>query len=226
LIDGEMPAAALQERLNGIVGAANIEPANDMFQIIAGNLEEFGIGNLADPKIQRELDPRLGEIDFLILDNLSSLTAVIRDNDPESWNSIQAWLLALRRRGISVLIIHHAGKGGDQRGTTRREDVLDTSISLRRPGDYVPTQGARLEVHIEKGRGIHGDAAKPFEAMLIDKVWTMREIDDVNKARIAALLEDGLSVRDIAEETGISKSTIQRMKKRQEGETKKRDDSE
>ena len=62
--------------------------------------------------------------------------------------------------------------------------------------------------------------------MLIDTVWTMQEIDDVNKARIAALLEDGLSVRDIAEETGISKSTIQRMKKRQEGETKKRDDSE
>ena len=204
----------------------SINSGDDMFQIIAGDLEEFGIGNLADPKIQRELDPRLGEIDFLILDNLSSLTAVIRDNDPESWNSIQAWLLGLRRRGISVLIIHHAGKGGDQRGTSRREDVLDTSISLRRPVDYVPTQGARLEVHIEKGRGIHGDAAKPFEAMLIDTVWTMREIDDVNKARIAALLEDGLSVRDIAEETGISKSTIQRMKKRQEGETKKRDDSE
>ena len=70
----------------------------------------------------------------------------------------------LRRRGISVLIVHHAGKGGQQRGTSRREDVLDTSISLRHPADYSPVEGARFEVHLEKARGVHGDAAKPFEA--------------------------------------------------------------
>ena len=56
-------------------------------------------------------------------------------------------LSMLRRRGVSVLIVHHAGKGGEQRGTSRREDVLDTSISLRRPSDYLPTEGARFEVH-------------------------------------------------------------------------------
>jgi hypothetical protein len=44
--------------------------------------------------------------------------------------------------GVSVLIVHHAGKDGAQRGTGRREDVLDTSLSLRRPSDYNPTQGA------------------------------------------------------------------------------------
>jgi hypothetical protein len=32
---------------------------------------------------------------------------------------------------------------------SRREDVLDTSISLHRPSDYAATQGARFEVHIE-----------------------------------------------------------------------------
>ena len=34
----------------------------------------------------------------------------------------QEWLLRLRRRGVSVLIVHHAGKGGEQRGKSRRED--------------------------------------------------------------------------------------------------------
>ena len=52
----------------------------------------------------------------LILDNLSSLTAALRENDSDSWSPIQQWLLRLRRRGISVLIVHHAGKGGEQRG--------------------------------------------------------------------------------------------------------------
>ena len=51
---------------------------------------------------------------------------------------VQEWILQLRRRGISVLIVHHAGKGGDQRGTSAKEDVLDTVIKLSRPDDYNP----------------------------------------------------------------------------------------
>ena len=224
LIDGEMPAAALQERLASIVAGVTEAEANpDTIRILAGDLiEEGGIGNLASPEVQAELDPWLDDTDLLILDNLSSLTAVIRDNDAESWGPIQDWLLKLRRRGVSVLIVHHAGKGGQQRGTSRREDVLDTSISLRRPEDYSPAEGARFEVHIEKGRGVHGDAAKPFEAKLEVRneaaIWTTRDIEDVNFVRVKALLDDEMTVRDIADETGLSKSTVQRLKKRIEME--------
>jgi AAA domain/Homeodomain-like domain len=225
LVDGEMPAAALRDRLAGIVASAQPEAALDAMRVIAGDLiEEGGIGNLADPAVQAELDKYLDGVDLLILDNLSSLTAVIRDNDQESWTTIQQWLLRLRRRGISVLLVHHAGKAGEQRGTSRREDVLDTSISLRRPSDYVASEGARFEVHIEKGRGLTGDAAKPFEAKLTadpdgKPIWTIHEIADVQKARVEALVADGLSVRDIAEETGIPKSTVHRIKKAMERST-------
>jgi hypothetical protein len=114
------------------------------------------------------------------------------DNDAEILEPHSVLALRLRRRGISVLIVHHTGKDGAQRGTSRREDVLDTSLSLRRRSDYDPTQGARIEVHIEKRRGLHGDAAKPFEAQLEVRdgacFWTLREITDENGARIAALL--------------------------------------
>jgi putative DNA primase/helicase len=202
---------------NIVAGITEAEANPDALKILAGDLiEEGGIGNLSSPEIQAELDPWLDETDLLILDNLSSLTAVIRDNDAESWGPIQDWLLRLRRKGLSVLIVHHAGKGGQQRGTSRREDVLDTSISLRRPEDYTPAEGARFEVHLEKGRGIHGDDAKPFEAKLEvvrgAAIWTTRDIEDVNLARVKALVDDGLSVRDIADETGIPKSTVQRLK--------------
>jgi putative DNA primase/helicase len=219
LIDGEMAAVDLRDRLRSIVAGTDAKPQPGMFQILAGDLIENGIGNnLASTKLQQALDPWLEGVELLILDNLSSLTAVIRDNDAESWTPIQEWLLRLRRRGISVLIVHHAGKGGEQRGTSRREDVLDTSISLRRPSDYVASEGARFEVHIEKGRGIVGGAAKPFEARLEVRdgraIWTMREIEDANLARVRALLDDGLSIRDIADETGIKKSTVGNLKKK------------
>jgi putative DNA primase/helicase len=217
LLDGEMPAAALRDRLASIVAGSEVEAAPGMLRLLVGDLiEEGGIGNIANPKVQSELEKHLGGVELLILDNLSSLATVVRDNDQESWEPLQAWFLRLRRRGISVSIVHHAGKGGDQRGTSRREDVLDTSISLRRPHDYRPDEGARFEVHIEKGRGIFGDDAKPFEAKLEIRggktVWTIRDTEDVDRARVKTLLDEGLSVRDVAEETGFSKSKVQRLK--------------
>ena len=72
----------------------------------------------------------------------------------------------MRSNGKSVLLIHHAGKGGQQRGTSRREDVLDTVIALRKPENYSPDSGTCFEVHFEKNRGLYGDNIKPFEAHL------------------------------------------------------------
>ena len=133
----------------------NFDPAN--IKIIAEDLVEgSGVGNLASADVQAELDRWLEDVDSLVLDNLSSLTAVIRDNDAESWGPIQEWLLRLRRRGISVLIVHHAGKGGQQRGTSRREDVLDTSISLRRPRITRLKRGQNLKFTWRRPAGAWG----------------------------------------------------------------------
>src|SRR5438270_13845228 len=104
---------------------------------------------------------------------------------------MQDLVLSLRRRGTSTLIVHHSGKGGQQRGTSRREDVLDTVIALRRPEDYNPTQGARFEVHLEKARGVFGDEAKPFEAQLESRqgamTWSTKDLADADLARVVAL---------------------------------------
>ena len=196
-------------------------PSQDMFQVLAADLiETGGIGNLADQKIQQEVTALVTarQIEFLILDNLSSLTAVLRDNDEASWQSMKFWLLALRRQGISTLLLHHAGKGGDQRGTSAREDVLDTSISLRAPSDYRQEEGCRFEVHFTKHRGFFGADASPFEAQQHSTAfgfeWTVRDITDANQLRVAERLEDGMSIRDIAEELNLSKSAVHRFKKK------------
>lgn len=57
-----------------------------------------------------------------------------------------------RRAGRSIVLVHHAGKGGAQRGTSKREDVLDTVIALRRPTDYSADQGARFNSFRESAR--------------------------------------------------------------------------
>jgi predicted DNA-binding protein (UPF0251 family) len=103
------------------------------------------------------------------------------------------------------------GKAGTQRGSSRKEDVLDTVISLRRPPDYSPAQGARFEVHFEKARGFYGPETEPFETRLIDREWTIGPVksgDDPETMRV--LHDQGMSVRDIAERTGVPRSTVHR----------------
>jgi hypothetical protein len=228
VLDGEMKAEELRERLRRIQGGETPTP-NTLKVLSADELgrrgKVDGIGDIGTPQVQARLEPDLEGVELLILDNLSSLTEGTGENDADGWARIQQWLLRLRRRGISVLIIHHANKIGEQRGTSRREDVLDTSIRLRHPSDYSIMQGARFEVHIDKGRGIRGDDARPFEAWLNgdEHVWTMSEIDDRDRTKIAELLATGMSVRDIAEAIGISKSSVHRLKQRIEQERKAED---
>jgi hypothetical protein len=38
----------------------------------------------------------------------------------------------------TVFLIHDSGKNNEKRGTSKREDVLDAVLNLRRPEDYDP----------------------------------------------------------------------------------------
>lgn len=172
---------------------------------------------------QAMLEPFLKGVDMVVLDNIATLCRTGKENESQSWQTMQAWLLELRRRGMTVLLIHHAGKSGDQRGTSAREDIMDTVISLRRPREYSMAEGARFEVHLTKARGILGDDAKPFEANLLTEGnalhWQVRELEDVELDELKRLLQEGYSIRDCAEEMGKSKGAIQRLKKKLEGES-------
>lgn len=218
-VDGELPLRTLQERLASIIGGSKSDITNSRnLRILTPDYQEGPMPDIATAEGQAAIEPLLAESDLVILDNLSCLARSGRSNEQEFWTPIQDWLLNLRRRGKSVLIVHHAGKNGDQRGTSAKEDILDTVISLRRPSDYRMEEGCRFEIHLTKARGICGEAAKPIEAKLDNiegrLVWTAKDLEDADLERVRALLEDGLSVRDIAEETGLSKSTVGRMKKK------------
>lgn len=77
-------------------------------------------------------------------------------------------------------------------------------------------------VDLEKARGVFGDDAKAFEARLETinggATWSTRDLADADLQRVVALAKEGLSIRDIAEETGISKSSVARLKKKAEAD--------
>ncbi|UZX11638.1 AAA family ATPase [Methylocystis sp. MJC1] len=213
-IDGEMPAGVLKDRYAAIVTAANFDAPEDYFRLVASDLQPDGLPDLADPTAQRFYDDAIADADAIFVDNLSTVCRTLRENEADSWGPIQAWCLRQRAAGKSVLLIHHAGKGGGQRGTSRKEDVLDSVICLKRPIDYDSSEGARFEVHYSKARGFWGDDAAPFEARLVDGQWIVGEIavDDCLDT-IRAMKERGATVREIADRLGMSRSAVGRKLK-------------
>jgi len=224
-MDGELPAKTLQQRSAMILaGLDGVKPAPRSLQFITPDVQQRPIPDLATPEGQRLVEPHLEGIALLVLDNLSALCRYGRENEGEGWLPVQEWALALRRRGISVLFIHHAGKNFAQRGTSRREDLLDTVFTLKHPANYNPTEGLRCEIHFEKTRGMLGDAAKPFEVQMEAgadgrAVWTLKELEDAKAQQAIALYSEGMSVRDVAEELGISKSAAHRLRKKWTGDS-------
>lgn len=221
-VDGEMPLAVMQERLAKIVTSGDAEAIpEDNLRIITPDLQPHGITDLSTLQGQQFVEEHLKDVKLLVLDNYSALCRKGRENDAESWIPLQEWFLNLRRRGISVLLIHHSNKNGGQRGTSRKEDLLDTVITLRKPESYDPREGARFEVHYEKARGFYGEAAIPFEAWLKEEngkfVWHVQKIENPQRNQILTLHEQKRTQREIAEELGLGLGTVnRRLKEAQE----------
>ena len=226
-IDGEMPAVSLQERCSALFDR---KPAASL-EFIAADLQEHGIPDLASREFQEQINEFLplagGNIKLVIVDNLSSLVRSGKENEAESWIPIQEWALGLKRMGVSVLFIHHASKSGTQRGTSRREDLLDTLISLRHPKGYKQSDGAVFEVNFEKARGACGTAVAPFCAALRQDangrlVWVRTQVASHNREKVLELHEAGSSLREIASELKIGKSTVERYIKDAERKPKEK----
>jgi hypothetical protein len=215
-IDGEMPAAEMQRRLAAIVGGFTCEAEPNYFRILSADVTEHGLPDLATREGQCLFDDAIGDAELTFLDNISTLCRSGKENEAESWQAVQDWTLAHRRAGRSLVFVHHAGKGGGQRGTSKREDVLDSVIVLRHPQDYCPDQGARFEVHFEKHRGFHGADADPFEALYEEgdgtAIWTRATIADADLKRVAHSIREGMSIRETAQELGMHRSRVERLR--------------
>jgi hypothetical protein len=223
-IDGEMPGAALRERLARMVAAAESEPPANYLRFVTPDLQPDGImPDLSTYEGQAAIEAVLGDARVIIVDNLSCLARTGKENEGDSWQPVAEWALRMRSTGRSVIFVHHSGKGGQQRGTSKREDLLDVVLLLRRPADYSPTQGARFEVHFEKFRGLHGDDVKPIEARLETlpdgrQEWTTRPVDLVADGLMIELAELGVPEADIARELGCHRSTVMRGLRKAENE--------
>lgn len=215
-VDGEMPVQLIQRRIRELAAAHGEIP--ERLRIITPDVQELPMPDLATFSGQADIDALVtDDTDLIVIDNLSCLVrSGGAENESESWTLVAEWALKHRRAGRAVIFIHHSGKSGAQRGTSKREDLLDTVINLRRPADYREADGAVFTVHFEKARSLTGEDIAPIEARLEQLMgdvqgWTWRQAATVTDSQIKALWEiNGMTVIDVAREAGVNKSTAAR----------------
>lgn len=211
-IDGEMAATEIQGRLRQLLPMFP-DFNHDNFSLITPDLQGNALPDISTLKGQADLDDWTQRADLIVVDNLSSLARSGVENEAESWNAVATWALRMRREGRAVLFIHHTGKNGQQRGTSKREDLLDTSIILSRPEDT--QEGASFTWEWSKVRGLHGAEIEPLRADLVTNAvghlsWACQSVGDMKLEEVRQLRAEGRTVRQIAADLDISKSAAGR----------------
>lgn len=219
-IDGEMSGINMQERIKKICDSKDKKPfRKEYFKFLNQDTlpDDIVMPDLATTQGQAMIEPLLRDVDLIIIDNISTLFPSHKENDADSWAPIQTWLLRQRRFGRSVLLVHHAGKNGTARGSSRKEDCLDCVISLKRDKDYSPDQGATFSVSFEKARHLVGKAAEPvkftLDASSDAPAWSVTRLEEERLNRLKLLLDEGETPENIQDELDISRATYYRLKR-------------
>jgi hypothetical protein len=175
--------------------------------------------NLTDPAAQAALLEKCERdgIEILVLDNLSCLFTGIKENDANAWEQVLPWLLDLRRKRIAVIIVAHAGRNGQMRGTSRREDAAFWIIELtdvRNPGQV--QTGARFITRFVKNRNSTEKECPPMEWHFDLPKGESRESVIWKPLSVMGdfrqCIEVGLTgASDIAEELGLSKGQVSKL---------------
>ena len=156
----------------------------------------------------------------MILDNVACLFRGIEENSADDWrDQIENWLLDLRRRGIAVVIVAHAGRNtATMRGTSKREDAAFWIIRLDEVSGWDGQHGAKFVTRFVKNRNAPNDPASLEWSIRPDGkrvLVTYREADNLTLFR--QWIEDGLETcGEIAEEMGLSKGQVSKLAKKAE----------
>jgi hypothetical protein len=218
-VDGEMPLELLRQRHKSLSnGANNLSFLSHEHLFQAAN----SVLSLSDPPIQQALLKYCLEnkIEVVFLDNLSCLFSGVKENDADSWEMVLRWLLELRRNRIAVVIIHHAGRNGAMRGTSRREDAAFWVVQLSQSvTEDREENGAHFMATFVKNRNTTDEHVPPFSCIfkktITDTVLPIFNKLDPLQTLLNCIENLGLTTAtDISEEIGISKGQVSKLAKK------------
>lgn len=221
-VDGEMHPYDLKPRLEQMDTNENFNVYSMADTFKTNNIR----GYLTDEDFRNSLTYELlvNQFNFVVIDNLASLAPGIDENTKKAYDPINQWLLELRHRGITIIVVHHLGKSGEQRGTSSREDAVDSILYIKKPKRHNASDGARFSLHFDKFRGRVVDENRD---LLKDRVlwykqngegqWEWNDHDTLienSRELLKDLVESGETLSKLAEKHHMSQPTVSRRKQK------------
>lgn len=224
-LDGEMGRHLMQKQLKLLKQGLTKQRMSYPFDLLTYDrfLEDRNMMlDLSKEALREEIYQYLKEhekYNLLILDNVASLFPGLDEDKKQQWDPVNQWLLSIKALNVSTIFVHHAGKGGKQRGASGREDNINVILKLSQPMAYSSEQGAYFKIEFEKTRGIPpGRYLAPFTLRLVENgnegvTWETKEVTS-NKELIKALLLQGeKATKEIAELCGVTAGRVSQIKK-------------
>lgn len=220
-LDGEMRASAFKRRLQllhaRVSDKKSVDLVNQNLMIVSRDVCKQLIGTLDSEEGRQALDAAIPEkAQLIVIDNLSAWTHGGRE-DGTSWAAIKSWLIEKRLAGKAVLLVHHAGKNGKQRGSSQHEDLLDYSILLTPlPNDDMAedtrfaVEHTKLREHVPELRHRYEFSLRTEDEKLFFDATVASLAVAAKTAQILELHQAGKSVTDIAAAVGLHKSNVSR----------------
>ena len=139
-IDGEMKFSQLATRIALIKNAHGELDFPENFGVLTPDeLQKNGIrmpkvDTLYGQDIYNQIIDKFG-YEIIVIDNLSVLTT-LEENKSHEWMIVIDWLLSLRAKGKSIIVVHHSGKDKNgYRVYSRLLDISYTAISHQTVND-------------------------------------------------------------------------------------------
>ncbi len=212
-VDGEMNLPDFRWRLRAIGAGAEglrILHHETVFEKVRSAI------NIADMRWQQAINYLVKDGSVLVLDNRSALCRGMEENSNDDWEAVLDWLLDLRRRNVTVIIVNHAGRNGAMRGASRPEDAAHWIIRLRE--DSCGDDSEKVIVStFTKCRNCPPKDALPIRWTLEVREEQLRYTCEkfAGPDAVVTMVKAGItSATEIAEELGVSAGTVSKWAKK------------
>ncbi len=224
---GEMDESEVQSRARTFARMKGTDvPTDEQLGTMCMDYQKGWRPKISSARDRRFIEDRLfgGGYEGLWLDNLSTLWPSSSEAEGERDAILADWYADLNQRGIWVIWLHHAGKSGQQRGGSAKEDMLSFVLKLSTPGNYKQCEQLRVECHVDKHRhkSISPTSLSPFEIQLTrdahgSPAWVTRPAKEAQRKAAFEMFKNEMPTMLVAQDLGISRATAYRWKKDYEG---------
>ena len=224
-VEGELPAADIQIRVSGMLDKIKRSIPKGYFNV-SSLQQQLKLNSRGFTPIQTEqglieienaifkIKERTGKMPVVFIDNISCLAGGLKENDADAWSPIINRFVKWKNLGSTIFYFHHLNKGNDASGSTMQHRTIDMVIRMRKPDNKqkiktFEDKGVQAIVDFPKWR-LHDNSKYSQEHMLICENWKWQKLPVLtsDELEIIRMLEEDLTVKEIATQIDLAEKTI------------------